>query len=73
MAFESHWESQVHLFTKWCDDGTEVLPFFVKLKRILLHTNVKFSEKLLPRMLAQSFHDYQQWILLVSNDFVQLP
>ncbi len=24
-AFESHWEYQVLVFTKWCDDGTGVL------------------------------------------------
>ncbi len=26
-AFESHQESQVLVFTKWCDDGTGVLTF----------------------------------------------
>ncbi len=49
-AFESHWESQVLVFTKWCDDGTRVLTFVVKLKHIVLHTIVKFSEKLVPRV-----------------------
>ncbi len=58
-AFESHRESQVLVFTKWCDDGTEVLTFVVKLKCIVLHTIVKFSEKLVPRMFAQNVCDYQ--------------
>ncbi len=39
-AFESHQESQVLVFTKWCDNGMGVLTFVVKLKRIILHTNV---------------------------------
>jgi hypothetical protein len=51
--FESHWESQVLVFTKWCDDGTGVLTFVVKLKRIVLHTIIKFSEKLVPRTRAK--------------------
>ncbi len=71
-AFESHQESQVLVFTKWCDDGTGVLTFVVKLKRIVLHTIVKFSEKRVPRTFAQKFHDYRQRILLTSFDFVQL-
>jgi hypothetical protein len=41
------------VFTKWCDDGMGVLTFVVKLKCIVLHTNVKFSKKLVPRMLVQ--------------------
>ncbi len=49
-----------------------VLTFVVKLKSIVLHTNIKFSEKLVPRTFAQNVHDYQQWILLLSFDFVQL-
>ncbi len=44
-AFEPHQESQVLVFTKWCDDGTGVLTFVVKLKHIVLHTNIKFSKK----------------------------
>ncbi len=60
------------MFTKWCDDGMGVLTFVVKLKRIVLHTNVKFSEKLVPRTLAQNICDCRQWILLTSFDFVQL-
>ncbi len=71
-AFESHQESQVLVFTKWCDDGTGFLTFVVKLKRIVLHTIVKFSEKLLPITFAQNVRDYRQWILLTSFDFVQL-
>ena len=71
-AFESHQESQVLVFTKWCDDGTVVLTFVVKLKCIELHTNLKFSKKLVPRMLVQNVRDYRQWILLTSYDFVQL-
>ncbi len=60
------------MFTKWCDDGTGVLTFVVKLKRIVLHTIVKFSEKLIPKTFAQNVRDYWQWILLTSFDFVQL-
>jgi hypothetical protein len=42
-------------FTKWCDDCTEVLTFLlVKFECILLHTNIKFCEKHVPRMLAQN-------------------
>ncbi len=67
-AFESHRESQVLVFTKWCDDGTGVLTFIVKLKHIVFHTIVKFSEKLVPRTLAQTI----QWILLMFYDSVQL-
>jgi hypothetical protein len=37
-----------------------------------LHINVKFCEKLIPGTLVQNVHDYQQWILLALNDFVQL-
>ncbi len=48
------------------------LNFVVKLKCIVLHTNVKFSEKLVPRTFAQNVRDYQQRILLLSFDFVQL-
>jgi hypothetical protein len=55
---------------KWCDDGTGVLTFVVKLKHIVLHTVVKFSEKLVPRTFAQNVCDYWQWILLTSFDFV---
>ncbi len=71
-AFESHWESQVLVFTKWCDVGTGVLTFVVKLKCIVLHTIVKFGEKLVHRTLKQNVHDYWQRILLTPNDFVQL-
>jgi hypothetical protein len=71
-AYESRQESQVLIFAKWCDDGTGVLTFVVKLKPIVMHTNVKFSEKLVPRTLAQNAHDYRKWILLTSYDFVQL-
>ncbi len=53
-AFESHQESQVLVFTKWCDDGTGVLTFVFKLKRIVLHTIVKFSKILVPRTFAQN-------------------
>ncbi len=70
--FESHQESQILVLTKWCDNGTVVLTFVVKLKRIVLHTNVKFSKKLVPRTPAQNVHDYWQLILLMSYDFVQL-
>ncbi len=65
-------ESQVLVFTKWCDDGAGVSTFVVKLKRIVLHTNVKFSEKLVPRILAKNVCDCWQRILLTSYDFVQL-
>ncbi len=51
-AFESHQKSQVLVFTKWCDNGTGVLTFVVKLKHIVLHAIVKFSEKVVPRMFA---------------------
>jgi hypothetical protein len=51
-AFKSHQDSQVLVFTKWCDNGTEILTFLVKLKHIVLHTNVKFCEKLVPKTLA---------------------
>ncbi len=72
-AFESHQESQVLVFNKWCDDGTGVLTFVVKLKCIRLHTSIKFnSEKPLPRTLAQNVRDYRQLILLTSYDIVQL-
>jgi hypothetical protein len=71
-AFESHQESQVLVFTKWSDDGTGVLTFVVKLKCTVLHTNIKFNEKLVPRTLAQNVRDYWQWIFLTSFDFVQL-
>ncbi len=71
-AFESHRESQVLVFTKWCDDAQVVLTFVVMLKCIVLHTNVKFSKNLLPRMLAQNVHDYRERILLTSYVFVQL-
>ncbi len=60
------------MFTKWCDDGTGVSTFIVELKRVALHTNVKFSEKLVLRTFAQNVRDYRQWILLSSVDFVQL-
>jgi hypothetical protein len=60
------------MFTKWCDDGTGVLTFVVKLKRIVLHTNVKFSEKLVPRTFVQNVRDHWQQILLSSFDFIQL-
>ncbi len=71
-AFESHRESQVLVFIKWCDDGTGVLTFVVKLKCIILHTIVNFSEKLVPRTLAQNVCDCRQWILLTFYDSVQL-
>ncbi len=60
------------MFTKWCDDGMGVVTFVVKLKCIVLHTNLKFSEKLVPRIFAQNVRDYWQRILLSSFDFVQL-
>ncbi len=60
------------MFTKWCDDGTGVLTFVVKLERIVLHTNVKFSEKLEPRTCVQNVRDHRHWILLLSFDFIQL-
>ncbi len=60
------------MFTKLCDDATGVLTFVVKLKRVVLNTNVKFSEKFVPRMFAQNVRDYQHRILLLSFDFVQL-
>ncbi len=47
-----------------------VLTFVVKLKRIALRTNVKFSKKLVPKKLAQNDGDYWQRILLMSYDFV---
>jgi hypothetical protein len=53
-AFEPHRESQVLVFTKRCDDGTGVLTFVVKLKCIVLHTIVKFSEKLYPEHLRKT-------------------
>jgi hypothetical protein len=71
-ALEFHRESQVLVFTKWCDDGTRVFTFAVKLKLIVLHTNVKLSENFVPRTLAQIVCDYRQRILLTSYDFVQL-
>ncbi len=71
-AFESHWESQILLFTKWCDDDTGVLTFVVKLKRIVLHTILKFNEKLVPRTLAQNVCDCWQRILLTFYDSLQL-
>ncbi len=60
------------MFNKWCDDGMGVLTFVVKLKGIVLHTNVKFSETLVPITFAQNVRDYRQRILLTSFDFVQL-
>jgi hypothetical protein len=69
---ESHQEPQVLVFTKWCNDGIGVLTVVVKLKRVVLHTIVTFSEKLAPRTFAQNVPDYRQWILLTSFDFVQL-
>ncbi len=60
------------MFTKWCDDRTGVLTFVVKLKRVALHTKVKFSEIQVPSTFAQNVRDYRQWILLLSFDFVQL-
>jgi hypothetical protein len=49
-------------------------PFFLDLSvlRIVLHTIVKFSEKLIPRTFAQNVCDYRQWKLLTSFGFVQL-
>ncbi len=52
-AFESHQESQVLIFAKWCNNDTEILTFFVKFKCIVLHTNIKFCEKLVPRTLCK--------------------
>ncbi len=52
----------------WCGS----LSFVVKLKHVALHTNVKFSEKRVPRTFEQNVHDYRQCILLFSFDFVQL-
>jgi hypothetical protein len=46
------WESQVLIFAKWCNNGTETLTFFVKFKCIVLYTNVKFCEELVPRTFA---------------------
>ncbi len=66
-AFESDWESQVLVFTKWCYNSTEVLTFLVKLKCIVLHTNIKFCETLVPRALAQNVRDYRQWVLLATS------
>ncbi len=65
-TFESHWESQVLVFTKWCDYNAGVLTIIVKLKFIVLHTSVKFIKKLVPRTLAQNVRDYWQRILLTS-------
>jgi hypothetical protein len=53
-AFESHQESQVLVFIEWCDDGTGVLTFVVKLKCIVLHTNLNLSEKLYPDHLRKT-------------------
>ncbi len=61
----SHQESQVLVFTG-------VLTFVAKLKHIVLHTNIKFGKRLVPRMLLQNVGDYWQRILLTSYDFVQL-
>jgi hypothetical protein len=52
-AFESQRESQVLLLSKWCNNGTEILTFLMKFKCIVLHTNVKFCEKLVPRRLRR--------------------
>ena len=71
-AFESHWEVQVLVFTKWCDDGMGVSTFVVKLKCIVLHINVKFSEKLVPRTFVQNVRDCRQQILLMFYDSAQL-
>jgi hypothetical protein len=71
-AFESHQESQVLVFTKWCDDGMGVLTCVVRLKRIVLHTIAKFSENLIPRTLAQNILHCRQWILLTFHGSVQL-
>jgi hypothetical protein len=60
------------VFTKWCDDGMGVLTFVVKLKHVVLHTNIKFSEKIVPRIFGQNVRDYWQRLLLSSFDFVQL-
>ena len=42
-AFESHQESCILVLGKQRNDGAEILTFFVKLKGIVLHTDVKFS------------------------------
>ncbi len=52
-AFESHRESQVLVLTERFEDGTRVLTFVVKLKCIVLHTIVKFSENLYPEHLCK--------------------
>ncbi len=50
-AFESHQESQVLVFTKWCDDGTGVLTFIVKLKRIVWIITSSLAKNLYPQHL----------------------
>ncbi len=50
----------------------EILTFLVKLKRIVLHTNVKCCEKLISRMIVQNVHDNWQRMLLAANIFVWL-
>jgi hypothetical protein len=52
--------------------STGVLTFVIKLKGIVLHTIVKFSEKLAPRTLAQNVCDCRQRILITFYDSVQL-
>ncbi len=48
------------------------LNFCCQAQTIALHTNIKLSEKLVPRTFAQNVLHYRQWILLLSFDFVQL-
>ena len=40
-AFKSHRKTCIFVFTKRCNNGTQILIFFVKLKGIVLNTNLR--------------------------------
>ena len=42
------WVSFVFIFAKGHDNGAEIMILFIKVKGIVLHTNIKFCEKLVP-------------------------
>ena len=70
-ALESHREPQVFVLAKRRNNGTKVRAFFIKLKCIVLHTNIKFWEKLIAWSLFQNIRYNGQWILPSFNNFVK--
>ena len=69
---ESHWKIGILVFPQKIADCAEVLTCFIKFKDIILHTNVKFHEKLVSNALANDIHDDRQRILLLLDHFVKL-